>query len=301
MKISCCWLYAIEKYGYPPSIKDTYSALKDVAEMGFKYVEIEAFNIKENNVIELFEERKKLKEVMENLGLIFINLPIMLPGLFSTVEKIREENLELFDIGIELAKYLGAEIMQLDSFAPSLKFIGENPYLDEITYGKSYKIDIDKNYSWEREWGILVKMFKICCQRLENTNIKLVIEPRVGERVSNSDSVLRLIDNVKHPNLFAIIETAHMHAQKEIIPLSIEKLGKKIGGIHVADNDSLTNAHNKIGNGTIGWEATLKALKKHNFTGFFAIDIKPVIIENIKQEYIESRLFLKKLGEEIGL
>ena len=301
MKISCCWLYAIEKYGYPPSIEDTYNALKDASEMGFKYVEIEAFNIKKNNVFELFDERKKLKEFMEELGLIFINLPIMLPGLFSPDEKIRQENLKLFDLGTELASYLGAEVMQLDSFAPSLKFIGENPYQDDISYGKSYKIDIDKEYSWEKEWDILIKMFKICCEKLQKTDMRLIIEPRVGERVSNSDAILRLMDNVNCPNFFAILETAHMNAQKELIPLSVEKMGRKIYGVHVADNDSMTNAHNKTGDGTIDWEATLKALKKFNFTGYFAIDIKPRNVKNIKQDYIESKLYLEKLGKKIGL
>ena len=301
MNISCCWLYAIEKYGYPPSIKDTYNALKDTAEMGFKYVEVEAFNIKENNVFELFEERIKLKEFMEDLGLTFINLPIMLPGLFSLDKKIRLENLKLFDIGTELASYLGAEVMQLDSFATALKFIGENPYLDDITYGESYKVDIDKEYSWEKEWNILVEMFKICCEKLQKTDMKLIIEPRVGERVSNTDAILRLMDNVSCPNFFAILETAHMNAQKELIPLSVEKMGKKIFIVHVADNDSLTNAHNKVGDGTIDWEATLKALKKYDFKGYFAIDIKPHNIENIKREYIESRVFLEELGKKIGL
>ena len=90
-------------------------------------------------------------------------------------------------------------------------------------------------------------------------------------------------------------------AQKELIPVSVEKMGRKIYGVHVADNASMTNAHNKIGDGTIDWEATLKALKKFNFTGYFAIDIQPRNVKNIKQDYIESKLYLEKLGKKIGL
>ncbi|MBM3708801.1 MAG: sugar phosphate isomerase/epimerase [Actinobacteria bacterium] len=301
MKISLCWLYAIEKYGYPPSVKDTYNALKDAAEMGFKYVEVEAFNIKKNNVHELFEERKKLKKYMDELGLIFINLPIMLPGLYSTDQKVRDENLGLFDIGVEMAKYLGAEVMQLDSFSPSIKFIGENPYEDDISYGKSYKMNIDNDYSWDKEWDILVKMFKICCDKLKKSGIKLVIEPRVWERVASTDAILRLMDHVNCPNFFAILETAHMNAQKELIPLSVEKMGKRIFGVHIADNDSTTNMHNKVGDGNIDWESTLRALKKHGFNGYMAIDIKPKDKRDIKKDYIESKQYIEKLSAKIGL
>ena len=38
MKISCCWLYAISKYGYPPSIPDTYRAVEEMAALGFRHV-----------------------------------------------------------------------------------------------------------------------------------------------------------------------------------------------------------------------------------------------------------------------
>lgn len=41
MKISCGWNYAISKYGYPPSMGDTYRAIEEMAGMGFKNVELE--------------------------------------------------------------------------------------------------------------------------------------------------------------------------------------------------------------------------------------------------------------------
>jgi hypothetical protein len=41
MKISCCWLYAISKYGYPPSLEDTFKVLGEMRDMGFTSVELE--------------------------------------------------------------------------------------------------------------------------------------------------------------------------------------------------------------------------------------------------------------------
>lgn len=48
VKVGCCWLYAISKYGYPPSIADTMQALKDMKALGFKYVELEG--VREENL-----------------------------------------------------------------------------------------------------------------------------------------------------------------------------------------------------------------------------------------------------------
>ncbi len=41
MKISCCWLYAISKYGYPVPVRDIPAALVQMADLGFRYVELE--------------------------------------------------------------------------------------------------------------------------------------------------------------------------------------------------------------------------------------------------------------------
>jgi sugar phosphate isomerase/epimerase len=301
MKISCCWLYAIARYGYPPSIEDTFRALEDVADMGFKYVEIEAFNIKKNNVKELHDSRSKIKEAVDNLGLKLINYPIMLPGLLSQDDNVRKYNFELFNIGVETASYFGAEMVQLDSFPPSLQFIGETPYEEAIKYGKTFRVKINPAYSWQKEWDTLINMFSRCCEILKDTGLKLILEPRVGEKITNADAILRLFDHINNPILGAILDTAHMHAQKEIIPLSIEKLGSKIFMVHVADNDGTVNNHNKVGTGTIDWEGTLMALKKFNYSGYFAIDIWSEDINKIKNDYIESRNYIEKIGKRIGI
>jgi glycerophosphoryl diester phosphodiesterase len=34
-------LYAISKYGYPPSIENTYRAVKEMKKLGFEYIELE--------------------------------------------------------------------------------------------------------------------------------------------------------------------------------------------------------------------------------------------------------------------
>jgi sugar phosphate isomerase/epimerase len=81
------------------------------------------------------------------------------------------------------------------------------------------------------------------------------------------------MDHVGDPNFGAVLDTAHQHAQKEILPLSVEKLGSRIMYLHVADNDGKVNDHKALGEGTVDWEGVFRALDKHGFHGFVAIDI----------------------------
>ena len=103
MKISCCWLYAIELYGYPPGFEDTCKALKRMAELGFKYVEVEAFGT-EGNIGTMRKNRAKIKEIADGLGIKVINFPIILPGLVSLNKKDREKGMVLFQQALEVAE-----------------------------------------------------------------------------------------------------------------------------------------------------------------------------------------------------
>lgn len=300
MKISCCWLYAIELYGYPTTVEDTYKALKRIAKLGFIYTEIEAFGfLNRGNIEELWNEKTKLREYIDNLGLKIVNFPIILPGLVSLDKKERERNLKLFDKGLEVAKYLNSEIVQLDSFTPPLEFVGAVPYKETLDYGKQFKVRVDPNFRWKEQWDAIVDSFSKCNEKLKKVGIKMTVEPRVGEIISNTDAMLRLMDAIKDPNFGAVLEIPHQHAQKEILPLSVEKLGNRIYYVHAADNDGKDNAHNNLGHGTVDWEGIFTALKKNKFEGYVAIDVRPV--GDIDEEYTETKRFIEKLAERLSM
>ena len=133
----------------------------------------------------------------------------------------------------------------------------------------------------------------------KDAGLKLVMEPRVGENISNTDAMLRLLDAIDDNNFGAVFDTGHQNAQKEILPLSVEKLGGKIFYLHVADNDGCTNKHLKLGNGTIDWDGLFTALKKHRFNGYVAVDVG--LVDNLDKAYRESKRFLENLGRRIGI
>jgi len=107
------------------------------------------------------------------------------------------------------------------------------------------------------------------------------------------------MDHAKEKKFGAVLDTGHLHAQKEILPLSVEKLGSKIFYLHVSDNDGKENQHLTLGEGTIDWEGVFTALKKHKFQGYVAIDIGKV--PNLDEKVKKSKVFLEKISEKLEI
>lgn len=297
MKISCCWLYAISKYGYPPSLPDTYQALKEMAALGFVNVELEG--VKEENLQAVYGERKELKKHCDDLGLKIVNFCPVLPTLVHPEKAKRVQALDLFKLAVEAASFFECETIQTDSYTPPLEFVGEAPYKDAISFGRRFQVKIDPAFRWEQLWNWLVDSIGACADEAERANLKFCLEPRVGEVTSNTDALLRLMDAVDADNFGAVLDTGHLHAQKEVLPLSVEKLGSRIYYLHVSDNDGQTNEHLAPGRGTVDWEGVFQALKKHGFSGHVAVDVGGV--PDLDAQYRESKLFLEKLAKRLGV
>lgn len=177
--------------------------------------------------------------------------------------------------------------------------MGEAPYKDAINYGKRFQVRVDPTFQWSDLWSWLVDSIGACADEADRGEIKFCLEPRVGEIVSNTDALLRLMDAVDNDNFGAVLDTGHQHAQKEILPLSIEKLGGRVYYVHVSDNDGQTNQHLALGRGTVDWDGVFLALKKHNFSGYVAIDVGRV--PDLDAQVRESRIFLEQLATRLDV
>jgi sugar phosphate isomerase/epimerase len=297
MNICCCFLYTISKYGYPPKLNDVFRSLEEMKEMGFHNVELEG--VREENLQEVYKARHELKARCGSLGLNIINFCPVLPGVVSIERREREKNIDLFKRGLELAVYFGCATIQVDSFTPPLQFVGDAPYKEMISFGKEFKVIIPEDFVWQEQWDALVDGISRCNALAKSAGLPLCLEPRVGEIITNTDAMLRLMDAVNDDNFGAVFDTGHQHAQKEILPLSVEKLGNRIFYLHLSDNNGLTNEHLALGKGTIDWEGLFTALKKQRFNGYVAIDVGNV--PEIETAYVESRIFLENLASRLNL
>ncbi len=297
MRINCCWLYAISRYGYPPSLKDTFRALKEMRDMGFEAGELEG--VREANLREVYAARKDIKSFCRGIGLKIMNFCPILPDIVSPDSRRRRKAVDLFDLGAELACYFGSRQVQIDSFTPPLKFKGEAPYKKAVRFNERYIVRIPSGFSWARQWDALVDGIGRCKRIARRSGLTLLVEPRVGEMISNTDAMLRLIAAIGPDNFGAVLDTGHQYGQKEILPLAVMKLGKAIKYVHASDNDGLANEHKALGEGSIDWPGLMQALKRVGFNGYVGVDVGHV--PRIMDAYRRSRRALVRLGRRFRL
>jgi len=292
MKIACCWLYAISRYGYPPSLARTRKALAEMAAMGFKAGELEG--VREKNLKEVWRDRHELKAFCADLDLAIINFCPVLPDLVSMEARKRRHAVDLFRIGADLAAFFRAPTVQIDSFTPPLEFRGTAPYKKMVRFNERYVVRVPRGFSWSRQWDAVTDSMRRCKRAANDRGLTLLVEPRVGEIVSNTDAMLRLIEAVGPGGFGVVLDTGHQYGQKEILPLSIMKLGKMIRYVHASDNDSLTNEHRAIGDGSIDWDGVISTLKRVGFDGWVGVDVGHV--PRIMDAYRRSRRALQRLA-----
>lgn len=68
-----------------------------------------------------------------------------------------------------------------------------------------------------------------------------------------------------------VLDVAHANLRGEIIEF-IERLGERIGHVHVSDNNGDADKHLRIGEGSIDWVQTISALKSAPFDGWVTIE-----------------------------
>ena len=289
MKINCCWLYAISKYGYPPSIADTQRALGEMAALGFDAVELEG--VREENLRAVWAARADLQMRCDDLGLRVINFCPVLPDLVSADPSRRRAALDLFRLAVEVASFFGAPMVQVNSYAPPVEFISQTPYGETLEFSRQFDVRIPDGFSWERTWATLVEATRRCTAIARDAGLLLCLEPRVGELVSNTDALLRLSQQVDDPGFGVVLDTGHLHAQKEILPLSVEKLGQRILYVHASDNDGRDNAHLAPGRGTVDWDGLFRGLRRNGFDGYVGLDIGHV--PDLDAQYREGLAFVR--------
>lgn len=297
MKISCCWMYAIGKYGFPPCIEDMGKAISEMSELGFKYIELEGVGY--DNLNSVVENKIFLKEQCEKSGVQLVNFAPLIPQVISMDRKEREKALRYFEMGVKTASFLGSPRVWIDSYNPPIQFLSGSSYVEDLTYGNQNWGRVDPGFSWKPFWDNFVGAIKECNEICKENGVELLIEPRVGEVTSNTEGLLRLFDAIPDDNLGAILDVAHQYAQKEILPVSIAKLGSKIRYVHIADNDGRDNHHYGIGNGTVDWEGVFTTLKAQGFDGFYAIDLEK--LPDLAGEFIRTKAALEGFSKRFGL
>jgi sugar phosphate isomerase/epimerase len=287
MYLRAGFLYTVTKYGDLPSIDQIIKALRELKDFGFSTCELEGRT--KNHLKILLDNKELLRDYCESLGMKVINFVMMLPGTSSLDAEERKQAIIQFRDMSTLAEYFGSQTMEMDTYPAHLIFKGDPMEPENL------KCQIPEGFSWNTQWRSLINIVDDYARIAADVGCKLQLHPRIGELVSNTDGMLRLRDAVRSDNLGFVFDTAQLHAQKEILPLSVVKLKGLIRCLHVSDNDGRNHVHKRLGQGTIDWEGLFTVLKKQDFVWNIAVDVAN--FGEIENDYRASLEFLTKLLE----
>lgn len=252
-----------------PSGEDIVSSIQWASENGFRGIEVEILSsqhIKDafvgKNLHAIASSCKEYGLKISDLSVPFISQ--VFPDNVSS-QIIREE----FKECVRIAKSLDSDTVVTHS----------PPYPDTILdpstlypTGPPIRMTFQRRREWEKAWESLVAWIGELCDIAKSEKLRLAIEPRPRETISNTDSILMLLKEVKSTNLGVLFDTSHHFVMKEVLPISIWKLGKSIFCVHLNDNDGIIEHYWAPGEGKIEWIPVLQAFLDEGYDGFMMIE-----------------------------
>jgi xylose isomerase len=258
--------------------------MKGLSQMGFDGIELGIFDPAKDCSS---EEIRRVNELLKRYKLEVPNLYVDIAGhwplaAFSHPDaKVRRDVIQLLKTSLEAAKAFGAGI------------VGISPDCDGFPHpmGVAFK----NAWNWMRE-GI-----SECADAAADAGLKLAYEYKPKETrnfslISNADTILRLIEQIKSNNLGVLLDTGHAMYAKEDLPTTVEKLDKALYHVHLCDNYG--DWDDDLVPGTVhDFTQFFEALRRIGYNGFVGLDIYPLLdpfgeCKKSKQyiDYMYSRL-----------
>jgi sugar phosphate isomerase/epimerase len=299
IKLSVSYLSTIVKYGYPPSLKSTEQGFMEIADWGFHNIELEGLGPAHSEL--MCRRAPEIKKMLDDLGLHCHNFCAVDANLTHPNPRLRRRAMRTVENVCEAADTVGAETLHLASYPPHVNYPNGLPY----KVGRAYRFDdciiarIPRGYSFARDWGVLVRSCRAIADLSARHDRTVIMEPRVGEMICSSDSMLRLLEDVGRANFKANFDTAHFAKQREVIPITLEKLRGHYANIHVADYNGRALDHLPCGRGIVDWNGFVEGLKRHGYSGYLGIDTSRA--KTMHADVSASAEFLMDLGRRVGL
>ena len=283
MKIACCsWMFTLP-YHNPPY----EDAIRIAGELGFDGIEL---ILRDPPDIENYwtEDRiKKIKDLLDSYDLAvseFVLYQNMVAGLADLNPANKQEALKHFEIGCEMANKFGTDIINIVSPWPA-GMRAPHPYLPHYWYinvpgvdlegGKfesKFKLTLPENFNWSAAWTNYVDSMRQVTQMASSHGLRFALENHANVMTGQVDSLLRLMDHIPDPALGVNLDIGWAFVLREDIPWAIHKLGDRIFHIHARDGDGLLCYSLPVGEGTLDWEAIVRALNHVGFDGYFSLE-----------------------------
>lgn len=269
-----------------PDLKAIIRTIRWVSDLDFNSMTLSVESLaqlgmltEEQNATELSDECRRASVRIDHIYCSF--LPSMLFN--HDVETELEKSMQ----GISrLAAVVGAKT--IETLSPHIPLNGS----ESLVVGDKYELAwLNSSFSWEKIWQKYVSSMKHISKLSEQHGMKIAVEPRQREIVNSPEMLMKLFEEVGSDSLGAIVDVSRIYISKDIPPLSIRKLDKKIFSVHLSDNDGVTEWHWAPGQGKIDWSQVFKALDIVKYDGILSLDVTGIDVE---REIIEGKKFVEK-------
>src|SRR5207245_9430331 len=115
---------------------------------------------------------------------------------------------------------LGSRMVQVNRYVESVACTTQTPYGEALECSRQFDVRIPECFSWERTWATLVEATRSCAAIARDAGLRLCLEPRVGELVSNTYALPRLFQQVGDATFGALLDTGPPPSPKDTLPPS---------------------------------------------------------------------------------
>jgi len=285
MKVGCAALYPITRYGFPYSFDNYLKAIVEMRSAGFDACELEI-----NVDLDLDEYAERIEEIREALARNEMTLSAVIgvvQGAFSMDKDLADGYIRGFERLCQFTESVDCGNACICAYMP--------PEIEGVPGTEAYRgspplqVRVPEGFDWDAFWENAVtrlgEMARIAGRHGQN----LIIENRVGDFVSTSDGVLKLIEDAGEPNAGCLLDVAHTHATKEHFSLVIPKLKRRLLYVHLADNDGTHSYHLPAGRGNINFPAIFQSLQSIGYDGYVNVDYGGVPSDQILSEVKKGR------------
>jgi len=274
MRLGVTVAYARVHHGETPTLEAYERFVQWAAAEGFEGVEIAAFtdehferDFADSGALQRFGARCR----EAGLAINAFEAGFLRHMTVSADPAVRRRAVGGLERSLRVAQALGTDLVYLHSAPhPSWRIEFKRLY-DDFT--PPVRVEVPAAFSWSVAWEQYVAVVGEMAQAAQREGIRLALEIRPYEMVSNADGMRRLIEAVGAPSLGVVFDTAHFVVQKELLPVAIEKLRHRIFLVHLADNDGASDYHWAPGKGVVPWDGVVAALRKIGYGGFANIDV----------------------------
>jgi sugar phosphate isomerase/epimerase len=248
-------------------------AIKRIGSLGFRAVELIAWDRDALDTYYTPETIKQLRSVIEGEGLVLSQF-VSTPGKMASRDpKERAASVahmkRLVDVGMEL----GAQMV---NSVTSLPFNIAAPPITDRPHVQVFTVDVEPGLDWDQNWLDYVDAMRQCAKYAESAGTRYSLEPHPFRYGGNTDGMLRLLDAVGSPALGVNFDPSHTFPAADFPNITIYRLNKRIFHCDFSDNDGTTNVHWRPGKGKIDWDAAFRALKDIGYNGVVSLEFEDV-------------------------